>query len=365
MIRRIFNYISYKKYERKRWREIKAAFKDYVQLPEDLTMVFYTALTSKDVAAVSHILGEHPEAARSRDWESPAHPSERSFTSVTFEHALICAIGNMPIDTIKRMLDLGADVEARSTPYKCSALGLAARANDIPLMDLLLSYGADPRKITIDSNMIFFDALYMGAYDAAQKIIDLTGKPDNAPDLFQKMIDFFPLSTRDWKKVIHFMIDGAGMGIEDRNHNGETPLIVAVRYGEISEAVKELIARGADIHATDNLGRTALHWAAMGRNSRDESDDIVRALIAAGATPDITDGNGDTPLQLAYDMMEHHDDAFHLHRGIDTRILKKAQEDHAHALQLEKREQALKKAEQITKQGVEKPIRLIRRIDRK
>jgi len=70
-------------------------------------------------------------------------------------------------------------------------------------------------------------------------------------------------------------------------------LLGAVKVGDI-EQVKLLLSRGAEINATDSLGRTALHGAvANGRK------DIVQLLLAQGANVDATDASGQTPLHWA------------------------------------------------------------------
>ena len=52
---------------------------------------------------------------------------------------------------------------------------------------------------------------------------------------------------------------------------------------------------GADVHATDEFGRTALHWAAL----QGVRADYLAALVDHGADPGSKDDFGDTPLDLA------------------------------------------------------------------
>jgi hypothetical protein len=98
--------------------------------------------------------------------------------------------------------------------------------------------------------------------------------------------------------------------------SGVTPLMVAAgltqvqgsraRRGDVSpfysnwgpadslEAIKFLIALGADVNAATRSGQTALHGAAyMG------ADAVVRLLVRNGATLDVQDGQGQTPYRLA------------------------------------------------------------------
>lgn len=67
----------------------------------------------------------------------------------------------------------------------------------------------------------------------------------------------------------------------------------ASRAGRLDE-VKSLIAAGAEVNARDEVGWTALIWAAM------QGDlPVAQALIAAGAEVNATDREGQTAVDLA------------------------------------------------------------------
>ena len=72
-----------------------------------------------------------------------------------------------------------------------------------------------------------------------------------------------------------------------------TPLHEAVRDGRMSAAETE-VARGADIDAVDEEGRTPLHYACANGDDR-----AVEWLLALGAQTDRQDVNGETPLHYA------------------------------------------------------------------
>lgn len=72
-----------------------------------------------------------------------------------------------------------------------------------------------------------------------------------------------------------------------------TPLLAASFHGHAA-VVEVLLARGADVRATNVQGRTALHHAA------DQDHAIVAAMLAqAGAPLDAADFHGHTPLHVA------------------------------------------------------------------
>jgi len=97
--------------------------------------------------------------------------------------------------------------------------------------------------------------------------------------------------------------------LPDLSNNADvTPLMAAAGVGtsgvdtrgkyktqaEASEAIKLLVAGGANVNATDVRGLTALHGAALLG-----SDDVVRMLAAENAHLDAKDKRGVTPLDMA------------------------------------------------------------------
>ena len=80
-------------------------------------------------------------------------------------------------------------------------------------------------------------------------------------------------------------------GVDARDAQGQTPLMLAAAFGS-PEAVRLLIANGADVSATSNGGVTALHWAAMDVGK-------TRLLLDAGADVHAVSQVGRTPLLVA------------------------------------------------------------------
>ena len=75
-----------------------------------------------------------------------------------------------------------------------------------------------------------------------------------------------------------------------------TPLMDLMRFRKPAMSVW-LLEHGADVHATDEFGRTALHWAAL----QGVRADYLAALVDHNADPGAKDDFGDTPLELARD----------------------------------------------------------------
>ena len=74
---------------------------------------------------------------------------------------------------------------------------------------------------------------------------------------------------------------------------GATPLHDAVWLGQL-EAVRSLVAAGADVNARDNKGRSPLHYATL-----EPDTSKAQALIEAGANLDARDNDGTKPVDLA------------------------------------------------------------------
>jgi len=156
-----------------------------------------------------------------------------------------------PMDLIKMLLDHGADVNAKLTklippravldfPDVMMGEGAtpflrAAKSADVPLMNLLLEKGADPKVVT--------------------------------------------------RAGVTALMVAAGMGHANTIRRGEQPI----------EAMKICLEKGVDINAaTEKTLNTALH-AAAGQGT----DDIVQFLADHGAKLDLKDNKDRTPRDVA------------------------------------------------------------------
>ena len=64
----------------------------------------------------------------------------------------------------------------------------------------------------------------------------------------------------------------------ERDENGETPLILLAARGGSADDVRLLVEAGADVGVVDEAGRSAMYWAAQQGHA-----EVIEALACAGA----------------------------------------------------------------------------------
>ena len=127
--------------------------------------------------------------------------------------------------------------------------------------------------------------------DAAKKLLD--AKADaNAPDNTGRT-PLHAAVAADAQGVFQILLRHRATNLDAKTCDGTTPLILAARLA-IEGVVEELIQSDADINASDENGKSALHWAASVNNV-----DTVNTLLAHGANRDAQDHKDETPLFLS------------------------------------------------------------------
>ncbi|GAB1210825.1 hypothetical protein APSETT445_009623 [Aspergillus pseudonomiae] len=162
------------------------------------------------------------------------------------------AIDGRSVETVKALLNAGADPNTTSSSGLAPLHRCAAIPGQEGIVEALLKGGADPNQKTS-----------MGALSAVRGLSGLT----TSRDLWQT---YYAVNT------------------------SHTALHIASKAKDAEKTVKALLAAGADASARDSAGRTPLHFAVV----KMEPEAVTKLLIEAGTDVNARDVDGKTPLLM-------------------------------------------------------------------
>ena len=118
----------------------------------------------------------------------------------------------------------------------------------------------------------------------------------NAKDSIQDSA-FLYAGAEGFNEVLVLTLD-SGADVRSTNRYGGTALIPASEHGHL-ETIRILIAAGVPVNHVNNLGWTALQEAILLNNGGEIQQQAVKLLLAGGADPGIRDLEGRTALDNA------------------------------------------------------------------
>lgn len=132
-----------------------------------------------------------------------------------------------------------------------------------------------------------FDAAQANDVDGVTAIIDAEGNAGRRDGPFGWSA-LHVASGYGASEVIQVLL-AAGVGVDVRSTDGETPLHIAAQQA-CESSVRLLVANGADSNATNDDGETPLHTAVQHIGGKDT--DCIKALLELGADASLKDGDG-------------------------------------------------------------------------
>jgi ankyrin repeat protein len=237
--------------------------------------------------------------ARVRDIlaEDPPWTSTTDFDALRQALQKVSARGKLSI--VRLLIQHGADVNPKRD-NEIPALVKAAEAGNVAVTSELLDHGADPNARTRLGQTALFSAAIKG-HDRVVEALLNGGADVDAKDKEGRSALLFLASEKKtkskWTTDTLCLLCRHGADIEVRDQIKRTPLLWAATNSNI-ELARFLLEKHANVGATNNRGRTALHLS-VESNDKEHREDMIRLLLAYGADPGATSDGGWTPLHNA------------------------------------------------------------------
>ena len=198
--------------------------------------------------------------------------------------------------TSRLLLSNGADVNALDKDGLTLLHTVAGGEKDCPeLCSILLKHDAKIDAVDKDGNQPLHLACKRG-HTRTSRLLLSNGADVNALDKDGlTLLHTAAGGEKDCPELCSILLKH-DVKIDVVDKDGNQPLHLACQAALMS-TVKHLLDCNADVFATNNSHQTALHKAAC---SKRDCPEVCVMLIAKGAQVNATDGNGDTSLHVAY-----------------------------------------------------------------
>ncbi|MDD9901153.1 MAG: ankyrin repeat domain-containing protein [Alphaproteobacteria bacterium] len=190
------------------------------------------------------------------------------------------------------LLEKGADINAQDRDG-WTALAHAAKEGQTKMLQTLIEKGAN---IDAQDNWgwtALYWAIFHGQSDAALTLIEKGADVNTRNTGGVSLIDY--AMKRDIPEIIIAIIN-SDIDVNMQCRDGKTLLMNTASLSKSIDTTLALIEKGADIHARNEKGETAIICAA-----RTSHTDAILALIKSGADVNAQDNDGKTALMYAAD----------------------------------------------------------------
>ncbi|RUS73364.1 hypothetical protein EGW08_018866, partial [Elysia chlorotica] len=227
--------------------------------------------------------------------------------SADVEEVFLNAAKNGNLAKLEQLLEqretVDLDVDAKDKRTGNTALIWAAKRGHSKIVELLLRHGADATLCNYEAQT----ALETAFSPVRTLLLDwLDSQPGNTEQLLLQAAWQGNLAVVN--RILH---ENPRVNVNCQNCEGLSPLMLVARdtllfdrlskqlnrYYSPVQVVQQLLEANADIHVTDNDGRSSLHYASQSRAT--VADKLVSAFISGGMDVELRDRRLFTPIHLA------------------------------------------------------------------
>ena len=234
--------------------------------------------------------------------EYNTHKDYSEFSKEELDDSLLdeCYIDSPLLDKIKKLVSLGADINARDQNGQ-TAFMYAVRHEDFDIMEFFLKNGADtntvyppPPAMPDDYNTVWLQGLKYAEPDYIKLMVrynaNILEKDSENNTVLHVYCDGNPAL-----EILELFVENS-VDINAQNSEGNTALHYLCEKKVKTECISTLLENNADSNIQNDEGKTPLHYACWVHGA---DKNIVEILLHSGADPNIKDIEGNTPLFIA------------------------------------------------------------------
>lgn len=208
---------------------------------------------------------------------------------------LLEAICNADYDITESVLKQGTNPDEYSSEPINVKIPLieAAKTGNAKLVELLLTYKADPNSRTFGANQTALQFAALEGHIEATQVLLQYNADVNIISFYDERTALHYAAIKNCEQIVTLLLKSKAH-VDLYDVCGEKPIHAAARYGSINSILVLINHQPEDINVKTCNGKTSLHLAI-----EHEQVAAIKILLENGASIDIPDNDSITPLQLA------------------------------------------------------------------
>jgi len=275
---------------------LHAILKNYgAEYSEKNSIELVDAVLRMDIEKVKKLLenGADPNA-RIHGGATPLLAAANPYQAMNQRAVRIDKEKQVKLREIARILvDKGADIN-KTKVHVSSLLHAAAGCGNTAVAKFLVEAGADWREKDHWGKLPVYDAAEHGSRETVEYFLSLEG--EDVAEKIDLNILLHRAAAYNGVDVVQLLLE-KGANVNSRDSSGRTPLGNAVRYYMNRLVMKFLIENGANVNSKDNEGQTPMHYA-MYSNHIMLCKEGAEILLNSGVDVNAQDNQGNTSIHI-------------------------------------------------------------------